>query len=347
MRSGPESSHTFASRGSVLASIVRSALNAAEREGLSRDGLLACAGLDTRALDDPDARVPQPAYLRVWREIEARTTNPFFGLHFAASQVEASTFSVVGFAARSSATFGEALARVARYGRVLNDAEEITVVREESVVVVGQNPRGAELPWPRHKAEGAIANYVLRGRAWTGASFRPLSVSFQHARPRDVSEHRRVFDCPLHFGEARNELRFDPSVLELAMRDPSPDLVAYLTHQADRRLASLGDATLLEEVGRAVREALPGGTPTISTVARRLGMSARSLQRRLAEEDTSFATVVDGIRRDLATEMLTERHVSIEEVAFLVGFADARGFRRAVERWTGRSPRELRAGLAG
>ena len=162
-----------------------------------------------------------------------------------------------------------------------------------------------------------------------------------------MTEHQRIFDCPLRFAQPRNELRFDPSVLDLAMREPSPDLVAYLTHQAERRLASLGDATLLDEVGRAVREALPGGAPTITAVARRLGMSARSLQRRLAEEDTSFAAVVDTIRRELATEMLTERRVSIEEVAFLVGFADARGFRRAVERWTGRSPRELRAGLAG
>jgi AraC-like DNA-binding protein len=310
-------------------------LGAADAAGMPRAQMLCLAGLSEAALDDAEARVPQPAYARLWDEIERRATDPFFGLHFAEGQVGAATFSVVGFAAKSSRTLGEALERVARYSRLLNDTEEITLAREGRALVVGQNPRGAAPQWSRHKAEGAIANYVVLGRKWTGQPWSPLAVSFRHEAPGDVSEHRRIFQCPVRFGRERNELRLDLAVLDLPLDDAAPDLGEYLRRRADRLLALSSPKALLDDVRLAVREGLPSGHPDVATLARRLGTSTRSLQRRLAEEGTTYATLVDEVRRDAALELLADRHVTVEEAAFLLGFADARGFRRAFERWTG------------
>jgi AraC-like DNA-binding protein len=331
------------SRGTILATMFQAVLAAAEAAGLSRAQLLKLTGVSAGSLTAPEARVPQPAYMRLWEEIERRVDAPCFGLRFSESQVGASTFSVVGFAARSSRTYGEALRRVARYSRLLNDTEEFTLDLAGDTCVIGQNPRGLAPPWPRHKAESAMTNYVVLGRAWTGRTWSPIEVSFVHARPRDTSEHRRIFGCPARFGRPRNELRIDASLLALPQIGASPDLGDYLSQHAEKLLSTLAPQTLLDDVHRAVRDALPDGPPELSAIARRLGLSPRSLQRRLAEEGTTFARLVDETRRAVALELLSDRRVTIEEIAFLLGFADVRGFRRAFERWTGTSPRAFRA----
>jgi len=333
-----------AGSGTVLASMFKTVLAAAsEATRLPPSELLSLTGVSADMHADPEARIPQPAYARLWDIIDRHADDPFFGLHFAERQVDASTFSVVGFAARSSRTLGEAIERVARYSRVINDVEVISLSREgTSVAVIGQNPRGAAPPWPRHKAEGAMANYVVLGRRWTGHLFWPLEVRFRHAAPKDLSEHRRIFGCPLRFGAPRNEIRLDAALLDRPMQHAAQDLSEYLGKQAERLLSSTQPQTLLDDVRRSVREALPSGNPELPTIARRLGHSARSLQRKLAEEGTSFARTVDEVRYDRAMELLGDRRVTVEEAGFLLGFADARGFRRAFERWTGRSPRDHR-----
>lgn len=189
-----------------------------------------------------------------------------------------------------------------------------------------------------------MTNYVVLGRRWTGHDWAPREVCFRHPAPPDVSEHRRIFRCPLRFEHPRNEVRLDPAILALPFPSFAPDLGTYLSRRAEQLLSATGQRTLLDELRRAVREALPSGRPELSTVARRLGQSARSLQRRLAEEGTNYAELVDEVRRELALELVADRRVSVEEVGCLLGFADARGFRRAFERWTGRSPRAHRSG---
>lgn len=333
-----------AGRGTVIATMFHAVLRSAEAAGLQRASLLARTGVSESTFADPEARLPQPTYIHLWEIIEREVRDPFFGLHFAEAQVDAATFSIVGFVARSSRTYGEALERVARFSRVLNEAEEISLARERGHVVIGQNPRGAAPPWPRHKTESAMANYVVLGRRWTGSDWAPHEVCFRHAAPPDVSVHRRIFRCSLRFDHPRNEVRLDPAILAFPFPSFAPDLGAYLSQRADSLLSATGQRTLLDDVRRGVREALPSGRPELSTVARRLGQSARSLQRRLAEEGTSFAELVDEVRRELALELVADRRVSIEEAGCLLGFADTRGFRRAFERWTGTSPRAYRGG---
>lgn len=317
-------------------------LRAAEREGLSGPALLRETGVTPEHLEPTDARLPQPAYMKLWELIERDVKDPFFGLHFSERMVEAGTFSAVGFAARSSSTYGEALERIVRYGRVLNQVEIFALEVHGREACMLQNPRPGEAPWPRHKAESSMANYVLRGRAWTGQPWVPFEVRFQHAAPADLSELHRVFACPLRFEQPRNEVRFDRAILELRFHTAAPDLGQYLAQRAEALAATVPEEDLLAGVRSALRAALPSGTPSLARIAKQLGLSERSLQRRLAESETSFAALVDEVRRELALRIVDDRRVNLEDIGFLLGFADSRGFRRAFERWTGQSPRAWR-----
>lgn len=317
-------------------------LQAAERAGLSSGALLRETGVSREQLENPEGRLPQPAYMHLWTLIERDVKDPFFGLHFSEQLVEAGTFSAVGFAARSSSTYGEALERIVRYGRVLNQVEVFALEVDGSEACMSQNPRAGDPPWPRHKCESSMSNYVLRGRAWTSKHWVPREVCFQHAAPRDLSELHRVFGCPLRFEQPRNELRFDRAVLDLRFHTATPDLGHYLAQRADQLAVDVPEDDFLAEVRSAISVALPSGTPGLARISKQLGLSERSLQRRLAEHDTTFAALVDDVRHQLALRVVVDRRVNLEEVGFLLGFADSRGFRRAFERWTGQSPRAWR-----
>jgi AraC-like DNA-binding protein len=110
-----------------------------------------------------------------------------------------------------------------------------------------------------------------------------------------------------------------------------------------RYLARLEGARVSSRVQQALLEALPDGAPSKPAIARVLGMSARNLQRHLADEGTSFKALLEEARVALARNYVDEGRLSVTEIAFVLGFADTSTFSRAFKRWTGRSPREYAA----
>jgi AraC-like DNA-binding protein len=107
-------------------------------------------------------------------------------------------------------------------------------------------------------------------------------------------------------------------------------------------LARLDRDDVIAQVRRKLLACFPAGVPTQATVARALGMSSRTLHRRLADAATSFEKLLDDTRRELAVEYLRRSDYSVGEVAYLLGFAETSSFNRAFRRWTGRSPSEFR-----
>jgi AraC-like DNA-binding protein len=328
------------SRGTVIGSLVRSVADGASAVGLDRSALLARAGLADPI--DPDARVPYAAWVTLWEELGQRVADPFVGLHFAESAIDESTFSTVGFAARSAETFGAAIERVVVFSRLLNEATETRLELRGGEARVVDGPRDLRRPWPRHLAECILAAYVVLGERWTGAELRPNRVAFQHARPESIAELERVFRCPVSFSQPRNWIDFPRAHLAVPIRSARLPLREFLDRQARAQMAPLAEAPLDERLRALVGDALPGGEPKLSWVARRLGTSTRTLQRRLASQGTSFAEIVDEVRRVLALRLLAEHGVSIREVGFLLGFSEPKAFRRAFRRWTGKSPRSFR-----
>jgi AraC-like DNA-binding protein len=165
-------------------------------------------------------------------------------------------------------------------------------------------------------------------------------VRFQHASPDDTRAHEQVFGCRPRFGAPVNELVLPGGAARLPLGTSDPTLGRYLEALAAARLAALpaGDP-LLADLARAVVDALPDGVPSIQRVARKLGLSARSLQRRLGERSTRYQHVVDAVRHQAAERLLADASLPVAEVAVLLGFSDTSGFHRAFRRWTGRAPR--------
>jgi len=332
-------------RPTALASLARYALQAAERVGLDTGRLLSEAKLEPEVVADIDGRVPVDRLLQLWQLARELSGDACFGLHSAENLAAPETVHVVGFAARTAATIGEAIATVGRFARVMNETTCFELVRRSSVSALRVGPDVGHPRWPRVYAEVVIGGYLRVGRALAGGDQECLGATFEHAAPREVSEYHRVFGPNVEFGAPANSLMFRSELLDLPVRFADPALADYLRAQAVAMLDRLPKAgALRQRVRQAVADRLSEASE-IRVVARRLGMSSRTLQRSLQEEGTSFQQIRDEVRKCVALELLRERSLSVSEIAALVGYANTSAFRVALRRWTGGSARDARREL--
>ena len=176
---------------------------------------------------------------------------------------------------------------------------------------------------------------VRSARELTGSEISPVRLQMPMRQPDDVSEYRREFACPMTFGGEAASLTFSASQLALPTVAPDETLVGYLDELAEIAVAPL-DATK-DSTSTAVRRTLwsllPSGRPSVWQTAREMGVSVRTLQRRLGDEGSSFSTVLDNLRRDISEELLGEGDRSVADIAFLLGYSEPSAFHRAYRRW--------------
>jgi AraC-like DNA-binding protein len=336
----------------VLARVVGRMVDQAVAEGMDRSALIEASGLAGVDLSDGDARVPVSAQVALWQLFAKGISDPGFGVRMGAS-LEVRQAGLLGYLMLYSAPLGEALDRLVRYGHVLNDAVQVALDRSTpgQVAIVAQHPElGIGLPFAVDYRSSALLSVC---RQITGVEIVPVEACFEYPQRTSTIEHARFFRCPLRFGQPDSRIVLAERDLCLGVRHGDEALVEYLSTNADLTLhhllrdASRGSSSVTERVRSAVWNTLSDGRPTLQRIASVLDMPSRTLQRRLAGEGTSLAQEIEDIRRAMATATLRDRSVSIEEVAFLLGYPEPSTLFRSFRRWTGMTPQQYRAAMAG
>jgi len=169
------------------------------------------------------------------------------------------------------------------------------------------------------------------------------SISFQH-QPDDVAGFERAPGCPVRAGASWNGVVIEASICRLPMRRRDPILRKFLESQADAVLASTpARPGVALDVQRALTSRIAGGATRMSEIARQLGMSERTLHRRLAEEGASYQELVEQVRKAAAGRYLDESTLAIGEIAYLLGYSEPAAFHRAFKRWYATTPEHFRA----
>jgi AraC-like DNA-binding protein len=309
--------------------------------GLPREELLKAAGLEERHLRDPDARIPLSAIARLWATIGTRVPDPSIGLRLGAD-ARAREFGLVGCAMAYSKTLGAALTRLARYGRIVSDALVVTLDTEQDTLWVRVDVQPA-LRALRPAVDARLAALLSVCREIVGAPIAPLCVQLPYRRPAEVAEYERFFRGRLEFGAVATALQLEDKDVQRPVALSDPALTGYLDRMADQSVAVLNTKlTLADRVRRILWSELSAGVPDAGFVASSLGVSVRTLQRQLRAEQTSFATVLNQLRQEMAKPLLRDGGFSVAEVGFLLGYEDPGAFRRAFRRWHGLSPRAFR-----
>jgi AraC-like DNA-binding protein len=322
--------------------MLRPMLRGLRKRGVDVSAIAKSAGLSLDVLEDPDARVPFELAVLVSAEGARALRDPAFGLHLA-EMYEPGVYGVLDYLAHSSRTLGEAIGRLCRYNRLLQDAVETLLEVEGDRAVVSQQVLGKV--WiPSSIIEHALANLVVIGRHLAGAKLVPLEVEFRHAPPLYVEELKRLFNSEVRFHSTRDAVVLPVELLELPLPHADPVLCSILDRHAHRELEALPRVSRFSErVRELVSAELPDGGVSAERVAEKLRMSERTLRRRLKEEDVTFEQLLEELRRVLSDQYLSSPTVSIEEVAFMLGYSDVSAFRRAFRRWHGVSPASYRA----
>lgn len=343
---------TLRNRGRVLveftvaAGVARGLLEYAVSKGADESRLLERSGLDHRALEDADARIPSGAYKALMRAGQALTGDPALALHWA-DEVSLGRMSIVGLLSQASTTLMESFNQVRRYGRLVTDMGVDRFGIEEvdgEMWGVDYRPDPNEFPELTETTFG----FMVCGSRVAAPSTWLKEVHVTHPPPAYAAEYERVYGAPVTFNARWNALRIDRSFLTTPVNVQPRFVFGVLSRHADALLAELKAAqTVRAEVERALMPVLHTGEVSADMVASGLGLSRQTLYRRLKAEGATFEDVLNGLRRRLAEAYLENDRVSVHEIALLVGYSEPAAFSRAYKRWTGLSPREARKARRG
>ncbi len=337
----------MASTAQISAVLIQPLAMALMQKGGALDAFWRATDLTPQMIADPETRVSPAQFCVAWAEALRLSGDPALALTIADS-IPQGAFGIVEYICRSAPTLRDGLAQWVRYLGILDDAVEVALVDQSAseggqvalrVVVESEAPAPAS-------HELCFALVVLNAQRMIQAKLQPVTVRFAHSIPqKQIARYRAFFAGKVEFGAKRTELVFSRVDADAKLSTADPNLLAILVPTADQKRASTTtDPPLTDQVKRALGAALCSDDAQLSGVAKRLGMTARSLQRRLQDEGVSFQTLRDDTRRTLADRYLGEG-LSLAEISFLLGFSEPSAFFRAFKRWTGLTPIERRASL--
>jgi AraC-like DNA-binding protein len=328
-------------RATALLSQGINVVRALEARGIDGAALLRRAGCDPALFHVPETRIPNHVIQRVFELAEEETGDPGFGLDVG-RQVRGVALHAVGHAWLASATLFDAMSRLARYTRVLTDFWRAEL-REEPhglrFVVQYANPQAIR---PLSRQDAVLAGILQLCRVTYGDAFAPLEATVAREPLADPRRFADWFRAPIVWGAPHPSLLCRREDLARPLATTNPGIALASERLVTDYLARLDRDDVVAQVKRELLGHFPTGTPTQTTVARAVGLSARTLHRRLAEAGTSFEKLLDETRRELAAEYVRRTDYSVGEVAYLLGFAETSSFNRAFRRWNGQSPSEFR-----
>lgn len=324
--------------GAVI--FLRVLLESGARFGVEPTTVLDRLGLARNALDDQNAWIAAETMTRAWELVPELSNDPDFGLH-AAETTPSGVYGVLEYATITSPTVAIALARIERYYRLIGAMSKIRFERDGTHAGISLEPVVGGERNLRHYAEHFFALLATRLSSLTLGKAAPLAVDFAHPAPSSTTEHERVFGPNVRFSRPHAELLFEGAALDAPLTTSNAALAGVLA-QTEQMLSMPAAVTVAERVRRELPAALSAGDHRLSSIAKRLGLAARTLEQKLDEENESFNGLVDDVRKELALARVRENEMSLGEIAFVLGFTQTSTFHRAFKRWTGTTPREYR-----
>jgi AraC-like DNA-binding protein len=315
-----------------------------EDAGLNPFLVLQQSGLPLSILNQEKVHVTTEEMFALYRATSALSEDPGIGLKLGTAR-RFERYDPVAIAALCTRTFREALHKLSRY-KQLTCPEEVKIEQNGDECSVSFNWLLAQESEPGILIDVCFAWVVTIARHGTGRALHPRRVEFKRA-----AEHRRIyedhFQCAIVFDAPQNRLIFDTADLDEPFLTSNADLLATVAPQLEAELKRRqADMTVAEQVKAVLKRMFAGQRPELHHVARELGFSTRTLQRRLSDERLTFQHLVKEARRELAQQYLLNSSLELNETAYLLGYEDANSFFRAFREWEGTSPGEWRTARA-
>jgi AraC-like DNA-binding protein len=321
----------------VLAGLV----DVARERGLRYEPWFSGIGITSSQTVEASARISYRQAAMVIRRALRASTRGDLGLAVG-SRESLVSFGVLGFAMLSSATLGDALLIAQEHHQISGSLMDPEVRLDNGEVVIAIRERFADAEILPFLCEEVYASTLMLVRSLIGQEFRPRRLELTYPAPAHAEIYRKLFGCPLRFGASENRACFDARLLAQPLPTHNPITLAHALRLCREQTEALRhENDIAASVSQWLRSHLRDGGD-MSAAARELNLSERTLRRRLALCGQSFRALHDQVRTEAATALLQDSNATITTIASDLGFTDAREFRRAFRRWTGKTPMELR-----
>ena len=297
-----------------------------------------------------------PIPVEAMKDIRAVPADNFFALHerldrelgpgFSVrigQEMKMDDYGVLGLSWKTCSKAGEIFERCERYFHLLSNTYVFKVEREGELSKIylfrEAHRRGVEL-----SNEATFSATVVVLQAMTETDIAPVSVAFQHQPPRDLKSYHAAFPCPILFRQPQNVLSYKTSDLNTRTAKADISIHQFLMARVEEETKGIEVSAIkiASDVEALIKDALPSGIPSILQIGEHMGMSSRTLNRRLAQNGVTFRELVRRTQEKISMELLQNSSNTISEIAFQTGFSEQSAFSRAFKRWTGQSPLEYR-----
>jgi AraC-like DNA-binding protein len=289
-------------------------------------------------------------------EIKAVPADHFFELHEridenlgpgfsvrVGQEMKMDDYGVLGLSWKTCSRAGEIFERCERYFHLLSNTYVFKVEQEGEIskVFLHRNAyrRGVEL-----SNEATFSATVIVLQAMTETDIAPVEISFKHQAPADLSSYEEAFRCPILFDQPHDFMAYQTT--DLATRTAKADISIHQFLQdrveEETRGIEVSSIKIAADVEALIKDALPSGIPSILQIGEHMGMSSRTLTRRLSESGLTFRDIIKKTQEKVSKDLLKNSSDTVSEIAFQTGFSEQSAFSRAFKRWTGQSPLEYR-----
>ncbi|WP_158085582.1 AraC family transcriptional regulator [Henriciella aquimarina] len=310
--------------------------------GVDRGALFRSFGLEEAAPLDPTVMISDTAYYDLL-EMIAEQEQPDIGFHIRVSQsITCADLGAVGLAWKSAPDLRRSFHRMDRYSRLYNTASSFELVDRGDTYLWTHTRTEPDRLGMYISNEGALATYANICREATGAQNRPQSVQFRHQDHGGRKALEAHFRCPVIFGADIDAIVIPAGRLDQPNLVGDQSIWKFFSSHVEENLPE-EEVPFERQLVLKIADMLSDGVPPLALVATSLGMSARTLQRRLAEHGATYQTLVTQARLELAQSLMGETGYSLAEIAFLTGFSEQSAFTRAFKRWVGKTPGAFRS----
>ena len=323
----------------IAISLYHKVLNHALKEGISPNSI-ASMQLSEEASDSPQV-VAADTFFEL-HEVVDQGLKPGFSVRVGQEMV-LDDYGVLGLSWKTCSKAREIFERSERYFKLLTNTYVFKIEDEQQVSNIHlfrlAYRRGVELS---NEATFSATVKVLRDMTETTIS--PILVAFKHGPPSNTSDHQAWFNCPVLFNQESNFISYRKSDLDTRTAKADRSINQFLLQRIEEEAKDmkLNPGKLVVEVKNLIRDALPSGIPNKDKVGRHIGLSNRTLSRRLAEYGITFRELIEETQQEISKELLHKTSQTISEIAFQTGFSEQSAFNRAFKRWTGQSPTSFR-----
>lgn len=303
-------------------------------------------GIPETVFTHHDVEVTTAKYAELLETV-GRHSNVHIGLEMGQSMT-VQDMGVVGHALAATPDIGTMLTLLSKYLYVFSQSNTLRLDVGENrgaitykVTILSPDRVGQEL-------ESALAYITTMIRQLSGTDFTPSLIEFQREKPSSTGRQEQFFGCKVSYDRPSNRIHFDRKLLNLPIISSDPGLLEALRFYLDDQLKIRSEEEdILSRIRHLISSSLVNGVPDQKRIAAQLGMSARTLQRRLREKELVFADLVDDIRYAIAQDYVLHSVLSLTDIAMMLGYGELSSFSRAYKRWAGRSPESVRKSLSG